>query len=147
MIVPNGTVIMVVDGAAFSLFCNTGEAMAPTLKLMDRSDSPAASTSELGSDRPGRHFESKGPSRGSYEAPDYHQQQKDGFSRDAAEHLNALAAGGTQKLILVAAPHVLGFMRPHLTAATNHALIGEIAKDYTGRPARDIADMLSHYES
>ena len=146
MIVPNGTLIMVVDGARSSLFRNTGAALAPELALIESSEDPSPSTADLGTDRPGRRFESMGASRGAYEGPDYHQQEEDAFSRDAAAHLNRLAADGEHKLILVAAPRVLGTMRPHIEAATHHLLIGEIAKDYAGRPARDVAEMLTRQE-
>lgn len=146
MIVPNGTLIMVVDGAKSSLFRNTGGALAPELALIESSDEPSPSTAELGTDRPGRRFESRGTSRGAYESPDYHQQEEDRFSRDAAAHLNRLAAEGDHKLILVATAKVLGTMRPHIEAATHHLLIGEIAKDYAGRPARDVAEMLIRHE-
>lgn len=146
MIVPNGTLIMVVDGAKSSLFRNTGGALAPELALIESSDEPSPSTAELGTDRPGLRFESRGTSRGAYESPDYHQQEEDRFSRDAAAHLNRLAAEGDHKLILVAAAKVLGTMRPHIEAATHHLLIGEIAKDYAGRPARDVAEMLIRHE-
>jgi len=146
MIVPNGTLIMVVDGARSSLFRNTGAALAPDLALIESSGDPSPSTAELGTDRPGRRFESTGASRGAYEGPDYHQQEEDRFSRAAAAHLNRLAAGGDHRLILVAAPKVLGKMRPHIEAATQDLLIGEIAKDYTGRPASDVAEMLIGHE-
>lgn len=146
MIVPNGTLIMVVDGARSSLFRNTGPALAPELALVESSDDRSPSTAELGTDRPGRRFESMGTGRGAYEGPDYHQQEEDRFSRDAATHLNRLAANGDHKLILVAAPKVLGAMRPHIEAATQHLLISEIAKDYAGRPARDVAEMLIRHE-
>ena len=146
MIVPNGTLIMVVDGARSALFRNTGPALAPELALIESADEPSPSTSALGTDRPGRRFESTGSSRGAYEGPDYHQQQENRFAREAAAQLNRIAADGTHKLILVADPTVLGTMRPHIATATHHLLICEIAKDYAGRPAREVAEMLRRHE-
>lgn len=146
MIVPNGTLIMVLDGARSALFRNTGPALAPELELIESTDDPAPSTSELGTDRPGRRFESAGSSRGAYEASDYHQQAEDRFAGDAAAQLNRIAATGEHKLILVADPRVLGTMRPHIAAATRHLLIGEITRDYAGRPACDVAELLIRHE-
>lgn len=146
MIVPNGTQILVVDGAKSSLFRNEGDAFAPELVLIKNLDRPSKSTAELGTDRPGRRFESMGRSRGAYEHPDYHQQEEDHFARVAAEHLNELAADGDYKLILVATPKVLGTMRPHINAAARHQLIAEIAKDFAGRPAHVLARMLVQQE-
>lgn len=140
MIVPNGTLIMVVDGARSSLFRNTGAALSPELVKIESLDT------QLGTDRPGRRFESVGTGRGAYESPDYHQQEEDKFARDAAAHLNRLAADGKHKLILVATPKVLGIMRPHIAEDAHQLIIGEIAKDYAGRSARDVADLLVRHE-
>lgn len=146
MIVPNGTLILVVDGARSSLFRNTGAALAPELVKIESLDHQSPSTTQLGTDRPGRRFESVGTGRGAYESPDYHQQEEDDFARDATAHLNRLAADGKHKLILVATPKVLGTMRPHIAAKTHQLLIGEIAKDYAGRSAQDVADLLVRHE-
>ena len=146
MIVPNGTLVMVVDGARSLLFRNIGAALAPELALIESSNDPSPRTAELGTDRPGRRFESMRTGRGAYDGPDYHQQEEDHFSHIAAAHLNRLASDGDHKLILVAAPKVLGTMRPHIAAATRHLLIGEIAKDYAGKPAHEIAEMLEAHK-
>ena len=141
-----GTLILVVDGARSSLFRNTGAALAPELVKIESLDHQSPSTTELGTDRPGRRFESVGTGRGAYESPDYHQQEEDDFARDATAHLNRLAADGKHKLILVATPKVLGTMRPHIAAKTHQLLIGEIAKNYAGRSAQDVADLLVRHE-
>ena len=147
MIVPNGTLVLVVDGARSALFRNVGTALGPDLKLIETADQPSPRTATAGTDRPGRQHESTGTRRGSYESPDYHQQDEDRFALRAAEQLNRVAADGGHKLILVAAPKVLGTMRTHITAATQQLLIAEIAKDYAGRAASDVADMLSRHET
>ena len=124
-----------------------GSKLAPELELIESADDPAPNTSELSTDCPGRRFESAGSSRGACEAPDYHQQEEDHFAGDAAAQLNRIAATGVHKLILVADPRVLGTMRPHFASATRSLLIGEIAKDYAGRPARDVAELLVRHET
>lgn len=146
MIVPNGTLIMVLDGAQMSLFRNDGEAFAPRLTEIEHGDDPALSTAELGSDRPGRSFQSSGTARSSYDGPDYHQKEEDRFTLKAATKLNALASAKGARLVLVAAPHVLGIMRPHLDASTKHTLKAEIPKDFSGRSAQDVAEMLVNHE-
>jgi protein required for attachment to host cells len=146
MIVPNGTLIMVVDSARLSVFRNAGEALAPDLRLVESDEHRSPQTAELGSDRPGRRFESAGVSRGAYDGPDYHQQEQDEFARGAAVRLNGFADAGHHHLILVAEPHVLGVMRPHLGKAVRHLLLATIANDYAGRPPGDVADLLVQYE-
>jgi protein required for attachment to host cells len=147
MIVPNGTLIMVVDGARMLLYRNDGKALEPELTLVDSAADPSPQTAELGSDRPGRRFESVGTGRGAYEGPDYHQQAEDRFSHGAATRLNDLASQGEDSLILVAAPHVLGVIRPLLAPTTQEGMLASIAKDYTGHAPRDISEMLAKHET
>lgn len=144
MIVPTGTLIMVIDGAKLCLFRNVGEALAPKLTLVESADHPSRQSAELGSDRPGRRFESIGSGRGAYDGPDYHQQDKDHFAELAAARLNGLA-DTERHLILVADPHVLGVMRPQIGEAAQRLLLASVSKDYAGRPPRAIAEMLVRY--
>ena len=147
MIVPKGTLVMVVDGAKKLLLRNDGEALAPVLTKIERTDDPVLSTAELGSDRPGRSFQSTGTARSGYEASNYHQQEEDAFAVAAAEQLNVLALAPNASLILIAAPHVLGIMRDHLASATMGRIRAQFAKDYAGRTAHDIAAMLANHEA
>ena len=147
MIVPKGTLVMVVDGAKKLLLRNDGEALAPVLTKIEHTGDPALSTAELGSDRPGRSFQSTGTARSGYDGSDYHQQEEDAFAVAAAEQLNVLALDPHASLILVAAPHVLGIMRDHLASATLEKIRAQFAKDYTGRSAHDIAAMLANHEA
>ena len=147
MIVPKDPLVMVVDGAKKLLLRNDGEALAPVLTKIEHTDDPAPSTAALGSDRPGRSFQSTGTARSGYEGPDYHQQGEDAYAVAAANQLNALALDPNASLILVAAPHVLGIMRDHLTPAALGKIRAQFAKDYTGRSAHDIAAMLANHET
>ena len=147
MIVPKDTLVMVVDGAKKLLLRNDGEALAPVLTKIEHTDDPAPSTAALGSDRPGRSFQSTGTARSGYEGPDYHQQGEDAYAVAAANQLNALALDPNTSLILVAAPHVLGIMRDHLTPAALGKIRAQFAKDYAGRSAHDIAAMLANHET
>lgn len=146
MLVPKGTLVMVVDGAYRAVYRNDGEALAPVLTEMDVTDRPVPRTSELGADREGRRFESASSRRGGYEGTDFHQQAEDQFALESAVQLNALTEGGGARLILIAAPRVLGVMRPLLGRSAQAALTAEIAKDYARRPARDIAELLVKFE-
>lgn len=147
MIVPKGTHVMVVDGAKKLLLRNDGEALAPVLTKIEHTDDPAPSTAASGSDRPGRSFQSTGTARSGYEEPDYHQQGEDVYAVAAANQLNALALDPNASLILVAAPHVLGIMRDHLTPAALGKIRAQFAKDYASRSAHDIAAMLANHET
>jgi protein required for attachment to host cells len=137
---------MVVDGAKMALFRNSGKDSAPHLDLVEEKEEHAPRTSRLGSDQPGRGFQSMGSERTAYEATDLHQLQEDAFATEAAERLGRLLNGDKRRAILVAAPRVLGVMRKKLKPAARARLIAEIDKDYAGRSATEITQMLGSYE-
>lgn len=146
MLVSHGAMIMVIDGAKMSLFRNRGTDFSADLELIEDSAKHTASTAELGADKPGRSFSSKGQSRSSYESTDYHQAEEDDFAKAATEKLNGLAQQSNLDFIVIAAPRVLGVMRQHYSANLRKRLIAEIDKDYAGRPAIKIAQLLRQYE-
>jgi protein required for attachment to host cells len=147
MLVPHGTMIMVLDGAKMALFRNRGKDFSPDLEPVEHSQHHAEKTAALGSDKPGRSFNSKSHGRSAYQSTDYHQVEEDEFAKAATATLNALAAQSDAAFIVVAAPTVLGLMRKHYGADLRTHLIGEIDKDYASRPAADIARLLRDREA
>ena len=100
-----------------------------SLHLHDRS-------SDLGTDRPGRSFESASITRHAI-APknDPHQMEKQEFARTVAKQLCDLSAeNGFNELILVAPSHVLAEIQEHLDVTTAAKLVGTLAKDLTKVP-------------
>jgi protein required for attachment to host cells len=146
MLIPKGTLVMVVDGAHRAVYRNAGEALAPELVLIEEMHRPVPRTTQLGTDSPGRHFESAGPGRGGYEETDLHQLAEDRFAQEAAATLDTLVQEGAGRIVLVAPPHVLGVMRPRFGKGVQAALITQIAKDYAQRLPRDIAELLVRHE-
>lgn len=141
MLVAHDTHVMVIDGANKSLFRNRGKDFAPDLERIDHRQRNGGRTSDLGSDRPGRSFQSTGSTRSSYESTDYHQQVEDDFAEAAADQLNALLTNGSGA-ILIAAPHVLGVMRKRLSPHARSRITAEIDKDYAQRSVEDIVALL-----
>ena len=145
MLIPHGALVMVVDGANMQVFRNSGEDSAPKLMPLGEGARKAARTSALGTDRPGRAFQSGIPARSSYETTDYHQVEEDRFAEEAAQLFDALLKDDVPG-ILVAAPRTLSVMRRHLGAETLSRLLAEIDKDYAQRPVAEIETMLERYE-
>lgn len=141
MFVTHGTHIMVVDGATMLLFRNRGKDFAPDLERIDRRETRVDRTANLGSDRPGRSFQSSGNGRSAHESSDYHQQEEDRFANAAADQLNDLLTDSISG-ILIAAPHVLGIMRKRLNPHARARITAEIDKDYAGRSVADITALL-----
>ncbi len=146
MLIPHGAHVMVVDGARIAVFRNSGTDFAPHLDLVEEEERRVPRTSRLGGDQPGRGFQSVGSERAAYEAVDLHQLQEDAFARDAAESLGKLLTNDKDRAILVAAPRVLGVIRKCLKPTVRARLIAEIDKDYAGRSAAEIAEMLGSHE-
>jgi protein required for attachment to host cells len=146
MLIPHGTHVMVVDGAKMALFRNGGKDFAPQLDLIEEKERRTPRTSRLGSDGPGRAFRSVGSERTAYETTDFHQLEEDAFATEAAERLGKLLDSDQQRAVLVAAPRVLGVMRKCFKPAARARLIAEIDKDYAGRSAAEITQMLGSYE-
>jgi protein required for attachment to host cells len=141
MLVKHGTHIMVVDGEKMSLFRNRGKDFAPDLERIDHRENHADKTVNIGSDKPGRSFQSSGNGRSAHESTDYHQQEEDRFAGAAADQLNMLLTDGISG-ILIAAPHVLGVMRKRLNRGARARITAEIDKDYAGRSIADITALL-----
>lgn len=145
MLVFHGAVILVIDGAKFSLYRNRGRDFAVDLELLDHRTKRIPQTAGIGTDRPGRSFSSTGPGRSAYETTDFHQREEDDFAVQAVEKLNELAQQSNLDFIVVAAPHVLGVMRRHYSAHLRKRLVAEIDKDLAGRPASQIAELLLNH--
>lgn len=141
MLVAHDTHVMVIDGANKSLFRNRGKDFALDLERIDHHQRNGGRTSDLGSDRPGRSFQSTGSTRSAHDSTDYHQQDEDEFAEAAADQLNALLTNGSGA-ILIAAPRVLGVMRKRLTPQTRSRITVEIDKDYAQRSVEDIVALL-----
>jgi protein required for attachment to host cells len=141
MLVAHGTHIMVVDGEKMSLFRNRGKDFEPVLERIDHRENHADKTVNIGSDKPGRSFQSSSNARSAHESTDYHQQEEDRFANGAADQLNTLLTDGNSG-ILIAAPHVLGVMRKRLKSDVRTRITAEIDKDYAGLSIADITTLL-----
>ena len=126
----NGALVAVVDGEKLALFKNTN---ASDIKLTPL-ETPAIADRVSGS-----------AGRRSNEAnPDNDTQAEDGFAMGVAEALNHMALTNKfEALAVVAAPKTLGQLRKHWHKTLEGLLVGEIAKDLTGRPADEVAEAIS----
>lgn len=132
MILPVGAIVAVADGQKVRLFRNTGAQFGVHLIEMtvNRDD-----RSHAGS---GRHHNSSAN-------PDERRLQEDDFAATTAALLTTLSSEGTiEHLVLVADPRTLGEMRKHFHRDFKSKIIGELAKDFTGRPIEDIAASIAN---
>ena len=130
--------IITADGARARFFVKEGRHIAEVPEA--RMDEPHPPSRKIGADRPGRAFESAGPSR-SATSPrvDLHQEAEDNFARELAGVLTQ-GAHLYDRVLLIAAPRALGVMRPHLLALEDR--IDEIPKDLTHLDAKALGEAL-----
>ena len=111
---------------------------ANTLRTIGSFDSATAHlrSRDMGSDRPGRAFESGVSARHAVgQRHDLHAMEKEKFVRLVGEQINA-AAGQNEfdELLLVAPPRALGELRDALDAAAQAKLVGMLEKDLVKTP-------------
>jgi protein required for attachment to host cells len=140
---PKTTLIAVADGsqARFYLHQRPGEAIRAAPFPAMAIENPK--TSEQGTDKPGRTFNSVGPKRAAMENVDWHQQAEDRFARDVASRVEQiLNREPGWRLVLVAAPETLGELRQALSPQIRQRLLGELAKDFAKEPDKRLNQAL-----
>ncbi len=130
MLLPNGTMVAVIDGNAFELYRNTGTEGEPEL-TPEESPKLDASNHSAGS-----HHSSSGN-------PGGNQADEDAHAIAAVEWLNQQVLGHKlDDLVIFAAPRTLGELRKHYHKLTEQALLGEVNKSMTGRQPSDLLTAL-----
>ena len=104
-------------------------------------------SSALGTDRPGRSFESAGTTRHAIEPRhDAHEMAKAAFLRTVAEEINRAAAEGRFDHLLVVAPgHALPMLLEPLSAQASAMIVGRLGKDLVKVPVHDLPDHLGEW--
>jgi len=136
--------VVVCDGAKALVLQNKGDTKFPyfkTIAVYEQNDLP---TRELGSDKPGRTFNSVGSGRGAVKQTDWHDQAEHDFLVHLIERLDAaVAAGKVKSLVLVAPPRALGMIRPCYSQALRSTLRAEVDKDLVKLPVHEIEKHLT----
>jgi protein required for attachment to host cells len=138
---PTTTWVLIADGARARLLAQ-GRPFDPLKPALDQEEltGSTAQSKEIGTDRPGRSFDSAGQGRHAMAPPtDPQRYAKFSFARELAERLeDAVHEGRFDRLVLVAAPKTLGDLRELLPAPVKARVVAEIDKDLTHVPAREL---------
>lgn len=99
---------------------------------------------EIMSDAPGRAFDSAGQGRHAMERPtDPQRNNQQAFAREIAAHIDKAADRNEfDRLVLVAAPQMLGELRKCLSNSAKAKVAGELSKDLTHLPIHKLPDHL-----
>lgn len=131
MILPNGTLVAVLDGTSMRLFRNRGH--EPHIELA------AVEVPDLGEANSG----SGGRHRSTAANPDNSRLQEDNFAAAAAAYLNGEAlAGRVAHAVVIADPRTLGELRKHFHDTFSAKLVGELARDLAHHTPAEIESAL-----
>lgn len=136
---PITLLIAIADGEHARFVQPDGDNVLRTLSSLDSASAHLRSR-DIGSDRPGRAFESSWNARhGVGERRDLHGMEKEKFVRWVGEQLNEAAARGEfDELLLVAPVRVLSELRDGLDAATVAKLVGVLDRDLVKTPDHEL---------
>lgn len=142
------TWILVADGEHARVVVPTPHRQFHTINSIDSATAHHRS-SDLGTDRPGRSFESANPTRHAIEPKtDPHRAAKENFIHAIAEQMNDAAAEGQyDRLVLVAPAHALNELRGALDGLAASRLDGTLAKDLVKVPDAELAGHLEAFWS
>jgi protein required for attachment to host cells len=120
--IDNGAWVVVCDGAKALVLANEGNRKTPRLITREVYQQEDRKTREIGTDKPGRSFNSVDEQRSAMEQTDFHRQEEERFLSRLAERLDKAVLGGeTRALIVVAPPRAIGVLRrefsPHVRGA------------------------------
>ena len=138
---PVVTLIVIADGehARFFLHDRPGGHLKPAVSP-DFTEKHKPSR-QLGEAKPGRSYASTGSARSAMENhSDPHDQAEANFAVHLASALDLLAkAEGADRMILAAAPKILGVLRKAMTPQTEKMIIATLHKDLVKTPVHDLA--------
>jgi protein required for attachment to host cells len=142
-VLTNGTWVLIADGEKALFLRNRVDAIAPTLDVVRKSENDNPSNLEQSTDRPGRKQDAGAGQRSAMEDTDWHRLSKERFAHDLADILYKYAhRGAFDRIVLVAAPHVLGDLRDQLHKEVREKVVAEVAKDLTHHPLDKVETML-----
>lgn len=135
-----GTWVLVADGEKALFLRNIGDADDPNLEVFREEDQDNPPTHDQGTDRPGRFNDGPSAQRSAVADTDWHWLAKERFAADLADILYKKAhAGRFDRLIVVAAPKILGELRKDLHVEVTDRIVAEVDLTLTNTPVDDIA--------
>lgn len=139
----HGTYVLVADSEKALFLENTVDGDDPYLQVRRKDEQDNPPDREQSANRPGRFNDGPSVHRSAVADTDWHELAKERFARDLSEKLYEMAHRGEfEKLVLVAAPEVLGELRKNLHKEVSDRVIGEISKNLTGHEITKIEELV-----
>ena len=137
------TWVVVADGEKALFLKNLTDGDDPHLEVVKNLEQDNPSDQEQSANRPGRVHQSANHGRSAYEDTDWHELAKERFAADLAERLYARAHKGEfDRIVICAAPNILGELRDEFHQEVSNKVVGEIPKTLTNHPLNEIEDII-----
>jgi len=140
----HGDRVLVCDGRKALLLENNGDAERIDLRVREKRERADASTSEQGTDAPGRVHASVGAARSAVQQTDWHERDEQDFLKSVADELNG--AGDelrNERIVVIAPPRALAVLRAAWSPLMQKAIVAEIHKDLVRTPVSEIEAMFT----
>ncbi|OOY21525.1 Host attachment protein [Thioclava sp. DLFJ5-1] len=138
-----GTWVVIADGEKALFLENMMDDEDPNLvvRRVDEQENPP--DHEQGTDSPGRMADDGPGHRSAFQETDWHELAKMRFADDLAERLYKMVhKGRIERLVIVAAPRVLGEIRSALHKEVSDVVVAEIDKTLTNHPRDEIEKLV-----
>ena len=138
-----GTWVVVTDSEKALFLRNLTDHQDPNLEVMDTEEQENPSDIEQSANRPGRMHDTGVQQVSAMDDTDWHELQKERFAADLSDILyDAAHKGEYDRLILVAAPKVLGHLRDDMHKEVTSKVVSEIPKNLAGHPVDEIEKLV-----
>lgn len=142
--IENGTWVLIADGEKALFLRNITDAEDPNLEVVREEHQDNPPNRDQATSRPGRLSDGPGAHRSALDETDWHKLEKGRFAHDLADLLYRQSHRGRfERIVLVAAPEILGALRQHLHREVAEKVVGEIAKTLTNHPLDKIERLVS----
>ncbi|GGC52656.1 host attachment protein [Chelatococcus reniformis] len=142
--IPHDAWIVVCDGRKALFLRNAGDATYPNLTVeCVREAAEKDRTAALGTDRPGRLQNGRGPTS-AVEGTDWHTLAEQAFAEETAREIEARHAADSHRgFVLAAPPKTLAVLRAAIGSKLGSAVLAEVDKDLTRHPTHEIERLLT----
>jgi protein required for attachment to host cells len=138
IITPSDTWLLIADSEKALFLRNVGDAHAPNFEVTHTLSQVNPPTSSQGTDKPGRFNDGPSVQRSVVQNTDWHELEKMRFAEDLAKQLLRLVqAEGVKRLVVAAAPAVLGDLRKFLHPDVQAVILAEVPKTLTNHPTEE----------
>ena len=136
--------VVVCDAQRAHVYQNIGSKQSPSLSFVAGFEQKLLPTHEQGTDKPGTIFSSASTTHSHVDQPDYHEAQQHVFAKNVVKEMSNLVINkDIKKIIWVAPPRMLSFLRTDMPRQLKDITAAEIDKDLTKHPKEKIVEILN----